>query len=328
MRTSVERVLVVALGLVLTGVGQLRAQDAHVRVRADTSVITVGDPIVFDISVEHDPGWTVQWPDSLDLLPFEVLRAETLPVQEARGRRVSPARLVLTAFELGELEIPSLEIPLVNAEGTEATVETDPWGVEVRSVGLDEGGDIRAIKGPLTMAMSVVSVLPWILLALAVAGVGVWWWRRRRPEPERDYGPVVLPRPAHEVALEALSDLERAGYLERGSFKEYHVRLAEIVRVYLGDRYDIHTLEMTSGEVVDALWRVGIEGEILERFRRFLERADLVKFAKFEPTSADSRALLEEARALVEETRSRMLGAEDGEGPAADEDGATGDEEE
>jgi len=244
-----------------------------------------------------------------------------------RGRKARPRTIVLTAFELGELEIPSFAIGLTHPDGSEASVQTDPWGVEVRSVGLDEGEEIRAIKGPLAIALGVVSVLPWLLGALVVIGLGVWWWRRRRPEDNREFGPVVLPRPAHEVALEALAELEGAGFLERGSFKEYHVRLSEIMRVYLEARYDVHALEMTSAEVVDALWRVGIEGELLDRFRRFLERADLVKFAKFEPTSAESRALLEEARGLVEETRSRMMEFDD-EVAAADEVDAAGGEEE
>ncbi len=124
---------------------------------------------------------------------------------------------------------------------------------------------------------------------------------------ERTLGRVKIPRPPHEIALEALDALERAGLLERGEIKAFHVEVSEIVRTYVEERFTVRALEMTSAEVLDGLWRVGIEGGLLDDFRTFLERCDLVKFAKLRPTPEASGEMLSLARKLVEETRPRII---------------------
>lgn len=289
----------------------LQAQEARVRVQADTSVISVGDRITYTVAVEHGPNDRVVWPDSLNLGPFEVLAAEVLPPQRVDGGFVTEARFSLTAFELGELEIPSFDITVEAADGSLTELSTDAWGIEVVSVGLDEGDDIRAIKGPMMIALTFISLLPWLILVVVLVTVGIWWWRRRRSGDSSSLGPVKLSRPAHEIAYEALERLAESGLLERDEVKEFHVRVSEILRAYLEARYDVYALEMTTGEVVDSLWRVGIEGDLLDRFRSFLERSDLVKFAKFRPTSDQSRDMIPIARALVDDTRPQMMVVDD-----------------
>jgi hypothetical protein len=297
--------LLVAVLLVLSQ--PLQAQEARVRVQADTSVIRVGDRITFTVAVEHAADERVVWPDSLDLGSFEVLAAEALPPQQVEGRSVTAARFALTAFELGELKIPSFDLTVEGTDGSVTNLSTDAWGVDVVSVGLDEEEELRGIKGPMMIALTFVSLLPWLVAIAVLIAVGVWFWRRRRPHDSSPLGPVKMARPPHEIAYEALDQLDRSGLLQRDEVKEYHVRVSEIIRSYVEGRYEIYALEMTTVELVDRLWRVGIEGDLLDRFRRFLERADLVKFAKAHPTSDRSRKMLAIARALVDDTRPHLV---------------------
>jgi hypothetical protein len=285
----------------------LQAQQARVRVQVDTSVISVGDRITYTVSVEHAPDERVVWPDSLNLGAFEVLAAEALPPQQVEDRSVTAVRFALTAFELGELEIPSFDLTVEAPDGSVTELSTDVWGVEVVSVGLDEGGEIRSIKGPMMIALTLVSLLPWLVLLVVLIAGGVWWWRRRRSKEATPLGPVRISKPPHEIAYEALEQLEHSGLLQRDAVKEYHVRVSEIMRSYVEGRYEIYALEMTTSELVDQLWRVGIEGDLLDRFRRFLERADLVKFAKARPNVDRSREMIAMARALLDDTRSQMM---------------------
>ena len=44
-----------------------------------TRQVTVGGRLRLTVAVEHDPEAAVQWPDSLDLGPFEVLEAGAVP---------------------------------------------------------------------------------------------------------------------------------------------------------------------------------------------------------------------------------------------------------
>jgi len=295
--------LVVALGGLVPG--PALAQDARLRSDVDTTLVTVGDRIRLTVSIEHAAGARPQWPDSLDLSPFEVLAAEALTPSGEGDRVRSGVVLTLAAFELGELEIPSFDVTVLGPGEQSETVSTDRFGVEVVTVGADETGDIRDIRGPLTLPVSVIQ-LSLLLLALVVAlAVALWLLRRSR---RRGDEPAVIPdrplRPAHELALEALARVEASTLLERGQVKEYHIEVSEILRTYVERRFSVPALEMTTREVADGLQRVGVETDIQVGFRRFLERCDLVKFAKVRPDAECSRSVLALGRELVKRSAS------------------------
>lgn len=273
----------------------------------DTTLIHVGDPVTVRLSVGHPEGWVVEWPDSFDVAPFEVLHAGSAPpVAAADGDGLrSTATLVVTSFELGELELPAIAVPVTAPDGTARTLVTDPFRIGVESVGLDESGDLRDIKGPLSLARSWWVVLLWAALAAVLfGGVAYYVYRRRRTEEpqSRPAVPRAPPRPFHEIALEALRALEKSALLERGQVKEYHVRISEIIRRYIEGQLEVPALELTTREVADGMRRAALGAPTAEAFRRFLERCDLVKFAKLRPESEDSRELMGRARELVRMT--------------------------
>ena len=132
--------------------------------------LAVGDRARLTIRVEHDAGASVVWPAPESLGPFEVLERRVDGPRVEGDRAVSSAELVLTAFELGDLEVPALDIEVVDADGNTVTLETEPAPVTVASVGLDEGGDIRAIRGPLDIPLNVLTLLPWLVRNTAAGG--------------------------------------------------------------------------------------------------------------------------------------------------------------
>ncbi|MEE2669975.1 MAG: hypothetical protein VYD78_08235 [Gemmatimonadota bacterium] len=271
----------------------------------DTSVVTVGDRVELIVGVEHDPSATVAWPDSVDLAPFEVLVAEPLALQSEGGRKVTGVRFTLAVFELGDLEIPSFDVRVAAPDGSLTTVSTDPYVVTVQSVGLDEGGDIRAIRGPLGIPLSVIYVLPWLMLLVLLGALGFWLWQRRRPEEPDARRSVVIPGLPHEEAYEALDHLAESGLLERGEIKEYHIIVSEIVRVYIEARFRVYALEMTTSEVTDRLSSTDLPVETVQDFERFGDHCDLVKFAKLSPRPESCREILAAARGFVDKTRPR-----------------------
>lgn len=283
--------------------------DGRVRVSTsvDTTLVTVGDRITLRVSIEHPADAVVAWPDTLDLTPFELIDARILdarPAAEDGGRSVSELVLVVSAFELGELELPSFELPVVGVDGETEIVETDAFGVEVVTVGADETGDIREIRGPVSLPVGLLGiVLPLLLVLLGALLAWVAMKRmRRRDDVDTPVARAPPPRPAHEIALEALADLEASPMLERGQVKEYHIRVSDIIRTYVERRFRVDALEMTSREVLDGLTRAGVDPNFREGLRRFLEQCDLVKFAKVRPDAERSREVLATGRRLVEQS--------------------------
>ena len=266
--------------------------------------IAVGDRARLILRVEHDAGASVTWPDSESLGPFEVLERRVDGPRVEGGRAVSSAELVLTAFELGDLEVPGIEIEVAGADGDAVMLETEPAPVTVASVGLDEGGDIRAIKGPLDIPLNVLTLLPWLAGVLLSAGIGYWLWRRSRGRaPDSILAPVEPPRPAHETAYEAFRILEAGRLPERGEVKTFHIRASDIVREYVEGRFGVDALEMTTREVLDGLRAHAVEEAILGDFRHLLERCDLVKFAKDRPVLERCNEVIPLGRSLVDRTR-------------------------
>ena len=270
----------------------------------DPAQLAVGDRARLGIVVEHDAGASVTWPELESLGPFEVLERRVGEARVERGRTASSAELVLTAFELGELEVPAIEVEVVGADGNVVTLATEPAPVTVASVGLDEGGDIRAIKGPLDIPLSVLTLLPWLAGILLLSGGLYWLWRwSRRRAPDGIPAPAGPPRPAHETAYEALRILEAERLPDRGEIKVFHIRASDIVRAYVEGRFGVDALEMTTGEVLDGLRGRELDEEVLLDFRRLLERCDLVKFARHRPALERCREVIPLGWSLVDRTR-------------------------
>ena len=311
-RRRVSTVLINAALLVALAPVPLHAQAPRVLTELDTALVSVGDRMNFTVRVEHDAAAIVVWPDSLDLGSVEVLRAELLPTASEGGRSIADARFTLAAFELGDLEIPSFDIRVDAPDGSSTTLSTDTYVITVQSVGLDEGGDIRAIRGPLGIPLSVIYVLPWVLLLALLGGLGYWLWARRRPAEASLRRSVVIPRFPHEDAFEALARLEASDLLDRGEIKEYHTLASEIIRSYVEGRFGVYALEMTTGEVVEGLWGAHLPEDDVRAFDVFARRCDLVKFAKLRPAPDACRDILEAARAFVDRTQPRVDGGVEG----------------
>jgi hypothetical protein len=306
-RTTVRRavtagVAALALQAAVPAPRGLAAQEARLSNSVDTTLVTVGDRVRMTVLVEHAAGARVAWPDSLDLSPFEVLGAEALP-PAPQGERVRwGAVLVLTVFELGELEIPSFDITVEGPGDQVQTLSTDRFGIEVVTVGADEGGDIRDIRGPLGIPVGIVRVSLWLLLLLGAVAAAVWLMRRRKGGDDMDVPAGPPPRPAHEVALEELARIEASPMLERGQVKEYHIEVSEALRTYVEGRFMVPSLEMTTREVVVGLRSSTAPDGFIDGLARFLDQCDMVKFAKVRPDADACRAVLALGRELVEST--------------------------
>ena len=270
----------------------------------DPAQLVVGDRARLGIVVEHDARASVTWPELDSLGPFEVLERRVGEARVEGGRTASSIELVLTAFELGELEVPAVEVEVVGADGNVVMLATEPAPVTVASVGLDEGGDIRAIKGPLDIPLSVLTLLPWLAGILLLAGGLYWLWRRsRRRAPDDIPAQAEPPRPAHETAYEAFRTLEAERLPDRGEIKVFHIRASDIVRAYVEGRFGVDALEMTTGEVLDGLRGHEVDDEVLLDFRRLLQGCDLVKFARHRPALERCREVIPLGRSLVDRTR-------------------------
>ena len=154
---------------------------------------------------------------------------------------------------------------------------------------------LRDIKPPMVIPTGWEWVW-WMLGAILVVALALgltWFFLRRRK-------PVVVPLiPPHIRAKQALE--ESLKLLSQP--KPFVIAVSDTLRGYLEDRFTFRAPERTTEEFLHELQETPLLDATQKRgLGEFLQRCDLVKFAKYEPTQAELRNLHGAAYRLVEET--------------------------
>ena len=131
-----------------------------------------------------------------------------------------------------------------------------------------------------------------VVLALLVCLI-VWLVRRK---------PKTPPPTARMIALRALEELRtHIGELDPYAFS---VRVSDVLRTYVSGHFDLHATTQTSPEflasIADSPRFSGVDRQLLATF---LERCDMLKFARIEAHREENGELLGSAAAFVQGTR-------------------------
>ena len=136
---------------------------------------------------------------------------------------------------------------------------------------------------------------PWLVfvivfVVLSLLGLLVWLFARRKPKI-----PPKLPR---QIALEELDRIGRE--IESMSPYQFSIGVSDILRKYVTQQYGVPATRQTSIEFLTALAKASsFSTEEQTLLEDFLNRCDLIKFARYEATTSDSELLLGEAIRFV-----------------------------
>jgi hypothetical protein len=294
--------------VILSSAGWAQKNEISIQASVDPDTVHIGDVITYTLTVTHAPEVTFQAaPPGTNLGEFEVRDYQVMPQEELEdGQLQSKIRLLLATFQTGELDIPGVEIVSVDSSGQIDTLRTSGMTIAVASLNPDQKGDIKDIKPPVKLpgARPFLSWLIGGLILLTVATALFLYLRKRRLRQALStieyQGP---PRPAHEIALEELDRIASLNLIQRGLIKQFYTEISEAIKRYIGRRYRIQTMELTTAELVSAMEEASVPEEHMEAFNPFFQECDLVKFAKHIPTPDRMDGALEEARQLVLSTR-------------------------
>jgi hypothetical protein len=264
--------------------------------------VRLGEPFTYTVTVVHAPDerWELRPP--ADLGPFG-LRSSARKREDGPAQSTTTFGLELALFELGEHTLPTLVFDVVGG-GAVRTASVSGAAVEGLSSlppdAAQAGAELMDIKPNTDVPVRSYRLL-WLVLA-AVAAVALVLFIRRHLARRRSERPPPPPRPLPARTKEALEALRAEGLLAKGLVREYHFRLSDIVRGYLGERFVFEALECTSGELLREVERLEPPGVEPASLHRFVDQCDVAKFARAEISIPASEWALGYAYQLVDAT--------------------------
>ncbi len=279
---------------------------AHITLTANRASLSLADRFQLTLTIEAPTGTTVTLPEAAKQLGTFTVRGQTptgpaiIDPQTQRWQQV----YTLEASATGQQVIPPLTLSLREANTTPdaapTQVQTKPLSLTVLSV-LPENADVMApqdIAPPVALGAPGRPSWAWIaavVLGLAIAVGLLWWLRHRKPRT------APPPRPAHELALEALRRLQNENLMDQQDIDPFYVRLSSILRQYIEWRFKLRAPEQTTEEFL-ALASGGLIATHRDLLSAFLHQCDLVKFARHQPDRSDMQNAFDSAVAFIEQT--------------------------
>ncbi|WP_445456502.1 BatD family protein [Flavobacterium sp. HNIBRBA15423] len=193
----------------------------------------------------------------------------------------------LTQFDSGRYVIPPLQVIINNK-----TIRTDSFAIVVNPVVVDTlKQQMYDIKSIITVDKPTDYFWLYVLLGLVVIiGIGflVYYFIKKRQIKKNEEDEILFASPI-EKALSQLQSLEGKELWQKGETKAYYSELTDITRYYLEEAVEIPAMESTSNELFQTLKstikkrKIKLSQDVLEKFKKVMSNADLVKFAKSKP---------------------------------------------
>ncbi|HHT9144949.1 MAG: hypothetical protein Q7J76_00270 [Candidatus Brocadiaceae bacterium] len=285
----------------------------EVAAHVDKNEVTIGDKIKFGIQVKYKGDITIQFPEVGEQIGVFTIKETGLagtPEREKDGYLVVEREYVLSSYEIGRQTVPSLKIKYKGRQG-DGEVATNEVTVDIKGV-LKEGeisGDIKDILPPVDVPTSFKRLIVWIsvgLGALLLSGVIyglVYKLKKRSKIREQQF----IRRTPQEIAYGLLERLSKEDLIGKGLVKEYYYRITNILRHYIEDRFGLLAPERTTEEFLTEMAHTNKLDDIHKiLIREFLERCDMVKYAKYGPSNFEIKETYDAAKRFIDETIERL----------------------
>ena len=288
----------------------LSAQKVKVTAELDKKTIQSGEPIQLLLTVQQTDDVAVIWPIINDTIAagFEIIeRKEVDTVFNKEKTEISyKQHFTITNFEEGEKSLAPFVFRYLEGNDT-LYAQTNTIPVVVTAPEVDVQKDFKDIAGVqdipfhwLEFFIYYVIVFVLILVGLISYFIYKKWKNRPVPAPIPVQAPVV---PADVIALEKLEKIKAKKLWQAGQIKTYYIELAGVIREYIDKRYKIDAEEMTTSEILQAIQLTDASQDARLELMKLLQLADLVKFAKGNPSDFENEKAWEQAHRFVENTK-------------------------
>ena len=251
----------------------------------DTTKIKIGEKIDFQLDVILNQGLNFILLDSIFSSPFEIIETFKLDTLKNNNIFKLSKKYSITSFEAGSYYIKPKKID-INGK----IFESDSILIEVASVKVDTVSkkffDIKEIiqVNENKKGWWIKYLIGLILIIVVVLLFKIF-------QKFQSNKAIIQKQDPIEKAIIALKKLESKNLKEQLDYKNYYSSLTEIVKNYFEEDISMDAFESTSEELINKLeslkgsGKLSLGSQTISEFRKVLETADLVKFAKTNPGS-------------------------------------------
>lgn len=301
VKIKLQKFFLLALGVIAFSASSVQAQNLKEYTTVDS--LQVGDTFDYAITLDRNQDYDeITFPDSSDFGPdFEIRSRKQYKVSAYKDS----VHYKLQFFGTADTTIPALTVNLIQQQDT-TSLYTNPIPVKFKTVLAKDDQKLRPLKPIFDFA---AAWWPYILgfIILMIAGYYLYQYylkvqEQGKPKESKTFEPVPFVNPLQELQ-KSIKQLDRMEFASQEDFKKFYIDLGDAIRQYYESLYNIPALESTSRELLDMLRSGNIDENLVADTRAVLQEADMVKFAKFTPTTDQADRALKKAYNFLERAR-------------------------
>lgn len=286
------------------------AQNIYANGSIDRDSIFAGQPFNYKIDIKMPKDYVIEWTTTKDTLnkSIEVIkRSEITNTPISNGDMIFSQTLTLTSFDTGYVEIPPIGLKYSKSieDTTKNNCFTEYMYIYVEPTSIDTTMAYKPIKMPIKQGITFIEVSTFaggIIILIGLILLAIYLIKRSKNKGKIEEEESIPEIPAIVTARERLSQLKDANLWQSGKSKEYYTYLTDIAREYLEGQFNIDAIEMTSDEILEEVKKLQIDKLILSKLEHTLTTADLVKFAKANPSPTENETAFSDINSFVEES--------------------------
>jgi hypothetical protein len=279
--------------------------DTQVSISASENLATIGDKINIKILTK-----TSEAVDKISLnIPkkdFEILYEETIPQRKYKDHLVFETNFVISFFKTGDFTVGPLTVELIKNDKTIESKTTNSIPVKIKSVLKSEDKDIKNLKDLVPLKGNPLFLLKYVFIFLAVGIVAltiIFFIKKRKNKKKVELLPHLSP---FEELEQQIKELMEKKLFEAGKIKEFFISLINIIKYFLYRQYQFNAEDLTTTETLTILEKKESETSIFEKLEFLFNISDLVKFAKFMPSSDELKGVMQKTNHMLQSYREKI----------------------
>jgi len=282
--------------------------NVKITVKTDTNLVKVGERIGLTFEALTNENFNVFFPEIKDSIgKLEIISKSKIDTLIIKDTILLKQTFEITSFEEGSYSIPSFIFSYENKQDKILkTISSESIFLSFITIEVDTSQGIKDIKAPFEFPYTIEEFLPLVLAIISfviLIYLIFFFIKKYKNKPKKEILKYDITIPADIEALEALKLLENERLWQKGFYKEYYIRLTDILRTYIHRRYSINSFEMTSFEILDSLKDKDISKVAIQILEEIFKISDLAKFAKYQPIAEENTKCMSLSIDFIEQTK-------------------------